>query len=77
MLFSGNASTKTILEYKFVNCCFVWIIRSCLGEFGMCNLIFLIRFVGDGVQTGSTRHVGYLLAYCQPRMIVRMENLVE
>jgi hypothetical protein len=25
---------------------------------------FLICIVGGGVQTGSTRHVGYLLAYC-------------
>jgi hypothetical protein len=27
-------------------------------------LIFLICIVGGGVQTGSTRHVGHLLAYC-------------
>jgi hypothetical protein len=25
---------------------------------------FLICIVGGGVQTGSTRHVGHLLAYC-------------
>jgi hypothetical protein len=25
---------------------------------------FLIRIVGGGVQTGSTRHVGHSLAYC-------------
>jgi hypothetical protein len=30
--------------------------------------------VGGGVQTGSTRHVGLLYL---PRVIVRMENLVE
>jgi hypothetical protein len=33
--------------------------------------------VGGGVQTGSTRHVGHLLALYLPRVIVRMENLVE
>jgi hypothetical protein len=27
-------------------------------------LFFLICIVGGGVQTGSTRHVGHLLAYC-------------
>jgi hypothetical protein len=26
--------------------------------------IFLIRIVGGGVQAGSTRHVGHLMAYC-------------
>jgi hypothetical protein len=25
---------------------------------------FLIRIVGGGVQTGSTQHIGHLLAYC-------------
>jgi hypothetical protein len=39
---------------------------------------FLICIVGSGVQTGSTRHVGHSLAYLYlPRVIVRMENLVE
>jgi hypothetical protein len=28
------------------------------------DLFFLIFIVGGGVQTGSTRHVGHLLAYC-------------
>jgi hypothetical protein len=28
------------------------------------DYFFLICIVGDGVQTGSTRHVGHLLAYC-------------
>jgi hypothetical protein len=40
---------------------------------------FLICIVGGGVQTGSTRHVGHFnlgLLYL-PRVIVRMENLVE
>jgi hypothetical protein len=32
-------------------------------EVGCINL-FLIRIVGGGVQTGPTRHVGHLLAYC-------------
>jgi hypothetical protein len=27
-------------------------------------IIFFIYIVGGGVQTGSTRHVGHLLAYC-------------
>jgi hypothetical protein len=27
-------------------------------------LFFLICIVGGGVRTGSTRHVGHLLAYC-------------
>jgi hypothetical protein len=26
--------------------------------------VFLIRIVGGGVQTGSTRHVGHWMAYC-------------
>jgi hypothetical protein len=34
--------------------------------------------VGGGVQTGSTRHVGHFTGLlCLPRVIVRMENLVE
>jgi hypothetical protein len=28
------------------------------------NLFFFICILGGGVQTGSTRHVGHLLAYC-------------
>jgi hypothetical protein len=28
------------------------------------DYFFLIRILGDGVQTGSTRHVGYWMAYC-------------
>jgi hypothetical protein len=28
------------------------------------TFFFLICIVGGGVQTGSTRHVGHLLAYC-------------
>jgi hypothetical protein len=32
---------------------------------------------GGGVQTGSTRHVGHFLPMYPPRVIVRMENLVE
>jgi hypothetical protein len=34
--------------------------------FGFLSVInfFLICIVGGGVQTGSSRHVGHLLAYC-------------
>jgi hypothetical protein len=39
---------------------------------------FLICIGGSGVQTGPTRQIGQLLAYCTlPLVIVRMENLVE
>jgi hypothetical protein len=43
------------------------------------ELFFLIFIVGGGVQTASTPHVGHFnlgLLYL-PRVIVRMENLVE
>jgi hypothetical protein len=35
---------------------------KCCGRFS--DSFFLICIVGGGVQTGSTRHVGHLLAYC-------------
>jgi hypothetical protein len=42
-------------------CTFKW----GLGEEALSPLFFfLICIVGGGVQTGSTRHVGHLLAYC-------------
>jgi hypothetical protein len=41
------------------------------------NIYFLICIVRGGVQTGSTRHVGQLLAYCTCPGWLRMENLVE
>jgi hypothetical protein len=39
---------------------------------------FLIGIMGAGVQTGSTRHVGHFWPIEPlPRVIVRVENLVE
>jgi hypothetical protein len=43
------------------------VLYSFLTEFGMpMKLVFFFFncIVGGGVQTGSTRHVGHLLAYC-------------
>jgi hypothetical protein len=40
--------------------------------------LYSIEVEGDGVQAGSTRHVGHWMAYCTcPGWFVMMENLVE
>jgi hypothetical protein len=39
------------------------VIYRAADVFGMETVFFLICIVGGGVQTGSTQHVGHLLAY--------------
>jgi hypothetical protein len=46
-----------------LNCC-IKLSWSFSSSEILTNLICLICIVGGGVQTGSTRHVGHLLAYC-------------
>jgi hypothetical protein len=43
---------------------FRWYCRSWNLLLALVGFFFLICIVGGGVQTGSTQHVGHLLAYC-------------
>jgi hypothetical protein len=47
----------------FKSCVYVFSLHSRCGHISMIKILNL-RIVGGGVQTGSTRHVGHLLAYC-------------
>jgi hypothetical protein len=57
--FTASKSTISRAEWKYNhNFCNTYHFMFFLG------LFFLICIVGGGVQIGSTRHVGHLLAYC-------------
>jgi hypothetical protein len=43
--------------------CLNWTVKSIIRIYSALNFV-LICIVGNGVQTGSTRNVGHLLAYC-------------
>jgi hypothetical protein len=48
------------------------------SDTGFVSHFFLIRVVGSGVHTGSTRHVVHFWPVVPvPGVFVRMENLVE
>jgi hypothetical protein len=52
-----------MIQSKVTLCKIAYMIRG-VGHPYTKNHLFLICIVGGGVQTGSTRHVGHLLAYC-------------
>jgi hypothetical protein len=57
---------KNKIIYSFIECGSGQISRALFYEnfTDIWSFFFLICIVGGGVQTGSTRHVGHLLAYC-------------
>jgi hypothetical protein len=47
-----------------VEVCWIILEGKCTDWRTIVTTFFLIRIVGGGVQTGSTRHVGHWMAYC-------------
>jgi hypothetical protein len=58
LLHIGLLRTTELADYMFL--------RNTVGNFfpRWATVFFLICIVRGGVQTGSTRHVGHILAYC-------------